>query len=81
MKFSHISQNSAQVTHIEENKKSMKMIGPWRGWSVSEPPKGAYHIVWLSVSGMAARIIKIAEALVGLDTVAATSVFITNHYL
>ena len=45
MTFSHISQKSAQLTHTEENKKSMKMIGPWRGWSVSEPPKGAYHIV------------------------------------
>ena len=45
MTFSHISQKGVQLTHTEENKKGMKMIGPWRGWSVSEPPKGAYHIV------------------------------------
>ena len=48
MTFSHISQNDAQVTHTEENKKGIKMMGPWRGWSVSEPPKGAYHIVWVT---------------------------------
>ena len=56
MTFSHISQKSAQETHTEENKKSMKMIGPWRGWSVSEPPKGAYHIVCTGHHGASRRV-------------------------
>ena len=39
MTFPHITQKSAQLTHTEENKKSMKMIGPWRGWERSGTPK------------------------------------------